>query len=200
MHLSLIQRITLGFITVTLFVLAISTSAYLSQVSMSKQLKLTASTLTGLLDRSNVLTQHLQDVNRSMLVHANSEQEARRTELRLALGNAKQSYGETVALLETELSGYPQLVTKLNNLDGNATVFINGANQHLDIHDQRTSARSVATKELNTFDEEWLFFEQDINDLISDAKADEMQQVAWDLEFLLTQGKGRLDICRKSCL
>ncbi len=197
MHLSLIQRITLGFITVTLFVLAISTSAYLSQVSMSKQLKLTASTLTGLLDRSNVLTQHLQDVNRSMLVHANSEQEARRTELRLALGNAKQSYGETVALLETELSDYPQLVTKLNNLDGNATVFINGANQHLDIHDQRTSARSVATKELNTFDEEWLFFEQDINDLISDAKADEMQQVAWDLEFLLTQGKGAAGYLQK---
>ncbi|MFC1234762.1 methyl-accepting chemotaxis protein [Vibrio sp. F74] len=197
MHLSLIQRITLGFITVTLFVLAISTSAYLSQVSMSKQLKLTASTLTGLLDRSNVLTQHLQDVNRSMLVHANSEQEARRTELRLALGNAKQSYGETVALLETELSDYPQLVAKLNNLDGNATVFINGANQHLDIHDQRTSARSVATKELNTFDEEWLFFEQDINDLISDAKADEMQQVAWDLEFLLTQGKGAAGYLQK---
>lgn len=197
MHLSLIQRITLGFITVTLFVLAISTSAYLSQVSMSKQLKLTASTLTGLLDRSNVLTQHLQDVNRSMLVHANSEQEARRTELRLALGNAKQSYGETVALLETELSNYPQLVTKLNNLDGNAIVFINGANQHLDIHDQRTSARSIATKELNTFDEEWLFFEQDINDLISDAKADEMQQVAWDLEFLLTQGKGAAGYLQK---
>lgn len=103
MHLSLIQRITLGFVTVTLFVLAISSSAYLSQVSMSKQLELTASTLTGLLDRSNVLTQHLQNVNRSALVHANSELEERRTELRTALDTATQSYDETAALFKSDL-------------------------------------------------------------------------------------------------
>ncbi|MDB1122913.1 methyl-accepting chemotaxis protein [Vibrio algarum] len=197
MHLSLIQRITLGFITVTLFVLAISSSAYFSQVNMSKQLKLTASTLTGLLDRSNVLTQHLQDVNRAMLVHANSDGEERRSQLRTALDNAKQSYGETVTLLESELSDYPQLVTKLSSLNSNAVVFIDGASEHLDIHDQRTLARFVATKELTTFDEEWLFFEQDINDLIADASDDEMQQVVWDLEFLLTQGKGAAGYLQK---
>ncbi len=60
MQLSLIQRIVLGgFAVVTLFVIAISTSSYLSQVKMSAQLELTASTLTGLLDRSNTLSQHL---------------------------------------------------------------------------------------------------------------------------------------------
>lgn len=197
MHLSLIQRITLGFVTVTLFVLAISSSAYLSQVSMSKQLELTASTLTGLLDRSNVLTQHLQNVNRSALVHANSELEERRTELRTALDTATQSYNETAALFNSDLQDYPQLMSKLNDLNDKANVFIANAVKHLNTHDQRILARSIATKELTKFDEEWLFFEQDLNDLVADANDEGKQQAVWDLEFLLTQGKGAASYLQK---
>jgi len=197
MHLSLIQRITLGFVTVILFVLAISTSAYLSQVKMSQQLELTASTLTGLLDRSNVLGQHLQDVNRSALVHANSELEERRTELRKALDVAKQSYNETVTVFARELQGYPKLSHQLSELDKNARKFIGDASEHLDLHDQRITARSVATKALGKFDEEWLFFEQDFNDLIDEANDAGKQQVVWDLEFLRTQGKGAADYLQK---
>jgi methyl-accepting chemotaxis protein len=197
MHLSLIQRITLGFIVVTLFVLAISVSGYFSQTKMSKQLELTASTLTGLLDRSNVVTQHLQNVNRAALVHANSEQEGRRSELRLALDEAKMAYNETVSLLESELSHYPELTSKLSNLNDNASLFIANASNHLDIHDQRVISRTVATGELTRFDEEWLFFEQDINDLVTDANDDGNQQVVWDLEFLLTQGKGAAGYLQK---
>lgn len=197
MHLSLIQRITLGFVTVILFVLAISTSAYISQVNMSQQLKLTASTLTGLLDRSNEVSQHLQNVNRATLVHANSEQEERRAVLRANFLKAKQSYSETVSLLEAELLETTHLNSNLEELNKSALDFISQSSQHLDIHDQRVSARAISSQGLTTFDEEWLFFEQDMSDLISDANEDGMQQVVWDLEYLLNQGKGAAGYLQK---
>ncbi|WP_413285764.1 methyl-accepting chemotaxis protein [Vibrio sp. MA40-2] len=197
MHLSLIQRIRLGFITITLFALAISTSAYFSQVNMSQQLKLTASTLTGLLDRSNVLGQHLQNVNRSMLVHANNDQEEQRAVLRTELDAAKQSYFETATLFESELSGYPNLVNQLTELNNKVNTFLNDASEHLSLHDRRVLSRTVSTNELAKFSDEWLFFESDINDLISSAKSDENQQTAWDLEYLFIQGKGAADYLQK---
>ncbi|MDV7105417.1 methyl-accepting chemotaxis protein [Vibrio sp. TH_r3] len=197
MHLSLIQRIRLGFITITLFALAISTSAYFSQVNMSQQLKLTASTLTGLLDRSNVLGQHLQNVNRSMLVHANNNQEEQRAVLRSELNVAKQAYFETVSLFESELDNYPNIANQLTELNDRANVFLDDASEHLNLHDRRVLARSVSTSELTKFDDEWLFFESDINDLIASAKADDNQQSAWDLEYLFIQGKSAADYLQK---
>lgn len=197
MHLSLIQRIVLGFATITLFVIAISSAGYFSQVKMATQLELTASTLTGLLDRSNELSQHIQNVNRSMLVHANSEQEEKRSELRAALDDAKQAYLSTRDQFESELADYPKLKSQLSEIGEEANRFIQYASEHLNIHDQRVEARSVSAKELTKFDEEWLFFEQDISDLIADAKADDLQQSAWDLEFIETQGKGAAGYLQK---
>lgn len=190
MQLSLIQRIVLGFAVVTLFVLAISTSSYMSQVKMSSQLEFTASTLTGLLDRSNTLSKHLQNVNRAMLVHANSEQESRRNELREAFSQAKSAYSDTVSVFEKELTAYPKLREQLSQLDAKAIHLLDSAASHLDIHDQRIAARALSTEELNKFDGEWIFFQQDMSDLVADAKSDDMQQAAWDFEFILNQGKG----------
>jgi len=190
MQLSLIQRIVLGFAVVTLFVLAISTSSYMSQVKMSSQLEFTASTLTGLLDRSNTLSKHLQNVNRAMLVHANSEQESRRNELREAFSQAKSAYSDTVSVFDKELKAYPKLREQLSQLDAKAIHLLDSAASHLDIHDQRIAARALSTAELNKFDGEWIFFQQDMSDLVADAKSDDMQQAAWDFEFILNQGKG----------
>lgn len=197
MHLSLIQRITLGFVTVIVFVLAMSTSAYISQVKMSKQLKLTASTLTGLLDRSNVVSQQLQNVNRATLVHANSEQESRRSQLRDDFTQAQQSYTETASILKQELVGTTDLSGNLSELNNAAVDFIAQSSKHLDIHDQRVAARAVAAKGLTSFDEEWLFFDQDMSGLTAAANEKGLQQVVWDLEFLLTQGKGAAGYLQK---
>ncbi|WCE30050.1 methyl-accepting chemotaxis protein [Vibrio sp. SCSIO 43137] len=190
MQLSLIQRIVLGFAVVTLFVLAISTSSYMSQVKMSSQLELTASTLTGLLDRSNTLSKHLQNVNRAMLVHANSEQESRRNELREAFSQAKNAYSDTVSVFDKELTAYPKLQQQLAQLDAKAVHLLDSAVSHLDIHDQRIAARALSTAELGKFDGEWIFFQQDLSDLVADANSDGLQQAAWDFEYILNQGKG----------
>jgi methyl-accepting chemotaxis protein len=164
---------------------------------MSKQLKLTASTLTGLLDRSNVVSQQLQNVNRATLVHANSEQEGRRAELRANFAQSKQSYSETVSLLQQELIGTTNLTGNLTELNNAAVDFIAQSSKHLDIHDQRVAARAISAKGLITFDEEWLFFDQDLSGLTAAANDKGLQQVVWDLEFLATQGKGAAGYLQK---
>ena len=82
MHLTLIQRVTAGFIVVTLLVVAVAVNGYISQIRIAAQFEFTASTLTSLLDRSNALLDHLQNANRAMMQHANSSDEDIRINLR----------------------------------------------------------------------------------------------------------------------
>jgi methyl-accepting chemotaxis protein len=188
MKLSLIQRVVLGFTVVTLLVLAISGSAYFSQLRMAGQLEMTGSTLTGLLDKSNTLVLNLQNANRVMLVHANSESVERRNQLRREFKAASDDYRRVVASLKTELANHPKLTQNVKHLDEQANRLLSDAQSHLDIQDQRISARQKASAELKSFDSEWLFFQQDLEDLASDAKDNDQQQVAWDAEFIMTQG------------
>jgi methyl-accepting chemotaxis protein len=64
------------------------------------------------------------------------------------------------------------------------------ASGHLDIQDQRVAARKAASAELKKYNEEWLFFEQDIDDLKADAEHNEIMQALWDLDVVHAQGVG----------
>ncbi|WP_375751458.1 methyl-accepting chemotaxis protein [Vibrio sp. HN007] len=188
MYLSLIQRIILGFSVVIVFVITIGVSSYYSQSQMAKQLELTASTLTEILDESNVLVQHLQNANRAMLVHANSDSEQRRSELRDDFEQASLSYYEVITKLTEDLKSYDQLQEVLIEIQDLSVNILQDAEAHLSLHDQRIAARSSSTTELYKFEEEFLFFQQDMKDLLFDAEGN--QQVVWDIEFIQTQGKG----------
>ncbi|WED21500.1 methyl-accepting chemotaxis protein [Vibrio sp. JC009] len=190
MYLSLIQRIILGFTVVILFVIAIGTSSYFSQLKMSRQLELTASTLTEMLDDSNVLMQHLQNVNRAMLVHANTQAEDNRAQLRGIFARSRTSYEQTLESLRSKLDAFPELADALTQIQGGATAVLADAAKHLALHDQRIEARNVSKVELGAFEEEWLFFQQDMQDLYDEAQSEEMQQMVWDIEYIVTQGKG----------
>ncbi|MGJ7097069.1 methyl-accepting chemotaxis protein [Vibrio hannami] len=188
MYLSLIQRIILGFSVVIVFVITIGVSSYYSQSKMAKQLDLTASTLTEILDESNVLVQHIQNANRAMLVHANSQSEERRSELRNAFEQASLSYYQVITELTESLAGYQELQGVLMEIQDVAVNILNDAEAHLSLHDQRIEARRLSTEELYKFEEEFLFFQQDMKDLLFDAEGN--QQASWDIEFIQTQGKG----------
>lgn len=197
MKMTIIQRITMGFIVVTLCVIAISASAFYAQSRMTKQLELTASTLTDMLDRSNVLIQDLQNVNRSMLVHANTSDEIRRTELRAAFQLSKESYELHIQELQQRLEGYPELSSALVVMNEQALPLIEEAQYHLDIQDQRVVAKANSFKQLKNFDGEWLFFSQDLDDVKFDAESDGANSVVWNVDFLKTQGAGASEYIQK---
>ena len=113
MHISLIQRITIGFSIIVVLVMAISGSAYRTQIIMDQQLELTSSTLTGLLDKSNTVLLDLQDANRAMMQHANTQPPEKRKELRDKYFVSKKKYQTLVASLKEDLKPKSKTERKL---------------------------------------------------------------------------------------
>jgi methyl-accepting chemotaxis protein len=150
-----------------------------------------------MLDRSNVLIQDLQNVNRSMLVHANTSDEIRRTELRAAFQLSKESYELHIQELQQRLEGYPELSSALVVMNEQALPLIEEAQYHLDIQDQRVVAKANSFKQLKNFDGEWLFFSQDLDDVKFDAESDGANSVVWNVDFLKTQGAGASEYIQK---
>ncbi|WP_413698900.1 methyl-accepting chemotaxis protein [Psychromonas sp. KJ10-10] len=198
MRLSLIHRVLLGFAIVTLLMLTISGSAYFAQIKMAGELKLTASTLTSLLDKTNTLMLHLQDSNRAMMQHANTESETERSVLAKKFINSREQYNQLSTSLNQDVQDYPQLLNGLNSIEEHAQQFLTSANQHLSIHDQRIGARSKSFLELNQFDEDWLFFSQDISDMSNTAKQENNQRVIWELNYIKKQGDGAVSYLQRS--
>ncbi len=190
MKISLIQRIVIGFSVIMIAVAAISFSAYRSDIKMAEQLELTASTLPTVLDHSSTLMQYLQDANRLMLVHANQQSDADRQSQREAFETAAKRYEEMAMQLRSEVSDFPRLEQLLSEIDTTAQGFFEQARQQLTTHDQRVESRQESNAQLKRFDEEWIFFEQDMKDLAADAEADGDSRAAWDVNFLLNQGRG----------
>ncbi|ORT52060.1 hypothetical protein ST37_03340 [Vibrio sp. qd031] len=180
----------MGFVVVTLCAITISFSAYFSQTKMESQMELAASTLTGFLDGSNTLTKHVQDANRLMLVHANTESLEKRQQLEASFAETKQQVSAQQSILLQQLQGYPKLIDTLSNVNGQVEALIVNAESHLQLHNQRTHARVKSATELKTFDDEWIFFSQDMGDLQADAKFDGLNSAAWNISYIETQGAG----------
>lgn len=190
MHLSIIQRIIIGFGIVITFVVAISIFAYFNQSKMAQQLELTSEKMTNLLADSNLLGQNLQNINRAVLVHANTDSVANRNKLEHEFYEEKQRYLTNYQELFNDFNNFPALQTHIAELNTIAQrIFIN-AEQQLETKNRRMSARHKTSQELNQFDEKWKFFEQDISDLAAVAKANRQRTNNRNLNYLVAQGAG----------
>ncbi|USD67588.1 methyl-accepting chemotaxis protein [Vibrio sp. SCSIO 43136] len=190
MKLSLIQRIILGFGLVLSCVIAIGGTSLVAQSELGKQLRLTASTLTELLDQSNGLLVHLQDANRATLVHANTFEQDRRSALVSEYQEAVTEFSDSMQAFQTATVEFPELSPLYAQLNDSAQKLLADAKTHQQIHDERLLARQKSAESLSKFEEEWLFFNGDMTDFGRDANADDNLQAGWDLEFMMNQGRG----------
>ncbi|WP_047042941.1 methyl-accepting chemotaxis protein [Vibrio mexicanus] len=190
MYLSIIQRIVLGFVTVIIFVIALSTTAYISQSDMAEQFDTTSVKMTSLLARANHLGQNLQNLNRALLVHASTADKQLRIQLEQEFNLAQQEYLNNRERFISDLNAYPNLQASVNELDAKAQDIFANALLHIDVKNQQMSARQATSKELNEFDKKWRFFEQDISDLAHKAKANNQRTNNRNLNYIVAQGKG----------
>ncbi|CDT65882.1 Methyl-accepting chemotaxis protein [Vibrio coralliirubri] len=190
MHLSIIQRIIIGFGIVITFVVAISVFAYFNQSKMAQQLELASVKMTNLLAQSNLLGQNLQNVNRAVLVHANTDSVSNRNKLEQAFYEEKQRYLSNYQEFYNQISSFPALQAHLSELDTIAQRIFIGAEQQIDVKNGRMNARLKTSQELNQFDEKWKFFEQDISDLAATAKSNNQRTNNRNLNYIVAQGTG----------
>ncbi|MZI94941.1 HAMP domain-containing protein [Vibrio sp. CAIM 722] len=200
MYLSLIHRVIAGFAVVILFVLGISVSAYVSQVRMAEQLKLTSSTLTGLLDSSNTVLLDIQNINRLTLFHANELDPQKRRRLVNEYHQAVQHYQESYQALTHQIEGYPQLLHKVKQVGTEANYLIKESNQHLDIQEQRAAAKQASEDELSKFESGWQNLERDLTALNSEAEWNNQELVVIDLDVAEAKGKSVENLLQKALL
>ncbi|WED21006.1 methyl-accepting chemotaxis protein [Vibrio sp. JC009] len=184
MKITLIQRIVIGFMLVTVCAVTLSLSASMSQSNMEEQLELSASTYTHLLDQSLELSSELQSINRLTLLHANERDEERRTYFADQISDAIDLYQAGYDHLFQQTENFPELRSKLQDIDAQISRVILLANQHVLLHDKRLIAQQLAAKELTGFMEVWEYFNSSIEDVIAQAKLGEGKSVAWTMQFV----------------
>jgi len=198
MHISLIQRIIIGFSIVIALVIAISGSAYLSQVKMAQQLELTSSTLTSLLDKSNTVLLNLQDANRALMEHANTQPPEKRKVLRDKYFAAKDKYIALLASLQVDLADYPDLLASTQQADISAQQLFANAEAHLDLHDSRITARKKALSESGNLNDTWDFFEEDIANIALTAEENGQLVTVESIKGAVSQSSKAIKVLQRS--
>ena len=198
MQISLIQRITLGFSIVIVLVIAISGSAYKSQVTMAEQLELTSSTLTSLLDKSNTVLLDLQDANRAMMQHANTQPPEKRKVLREKYTSSKEKYITLVESLKEDLTNYPELLASIEQVNIAANHLFENAEKHLDIHDSRITAREKALAESGNLNGTWDMFDDDLTDIALTAEDEGLTSTLANINGVVNQSSKAIRILQRS--
>ena len=200
MRISLIQRITIGFSIVILLVIAISSSAYKSQINMAQQLELTSSTLTGLLDKSNTVALEIQRANLLMVQHANTKSPEKRKAFSEEYFLSKNKYLALIISLKQDLQDFPELLDTLKRIDLPAEGLFNNIEQHFQIHDNRLIARSTTFSENLDLKGTWEFFDEDIQDITLEAEANGLTSTTADIYKAIEQSQQAIKILESSLL
>tara|TARA_R110001583_G_scaffold46978_2_gene147166 strand:+ start:2410 stop:4431 length:2022 start_codon:yes stop_codon:yes gene_type:complete len=198
MHISLIQRIVIGFSIVIVLVIAISGSAYQSQVKMAQQLEFTSSTLTGLLDKSNTVLLDLQGANRALMEHANTQQPEKRKILREKYLASKSEYSARVESLQEDLKAYPDLLASIKQVTIAASHLFTNAEEHFNLHDSRITARKKALSESDNLNDTWDFFTEEIEYIASIAESKGLLSNTENIKYLLNTSSTAVKILQRS--
>lgn len=198
MHISLIQRIIIGFSIVIVLVIAISGSAYQSQVKMAQQLEFTSSTLTGLLDESNTVLLDLQDTNRALMEHANTQEPEKRKALRDKYLASKEKYSTRIELLKEDLKSYPDLLTSIQEVNSAAKHLFSNAEEHFDLHDSRITARKKALSESDNLSDTWDFFTEEIDNIAQIAEAEGLLSISNNIKESAKKSSTAVKILQRS--
>ena len=189
-RLSLIQQVILGFSVLILLLFALSGFSYLSNNNLSMRMSYSAKTLSQLLDNTNSLLLDVQDANRAMMQHANSGEASTRSNLRLKFAAAVADYFSTASALESQFVDFPEQAETLSAITELANSIFVLSEEHLGIQDMRILARTKALEELENFNSNWLFFDQDMADIEKSAERAELTNAVWDIQFITKQAQG----------
>ena len=198
MHFTLIQRITIGFAIVIVLVIAIAGSAYQSQIKMAQQLTFTSSTLTGLLDESNTVLVDLQAANQAMMQHANTQPPEKRKLLRDKYFASKDKYIKRIESLKEDLASYPELLNSLNQVITSAELLFTNAEVHLNLHDNRITARNKALSESGNINDTWEMFNDDLKYFAETAKSKGLIDTVNDINSSIEYASKMMTILQRS--
>ncbi|GGX63066.1 methyl-accepting chemotaxis protein [Saccharospirillum salsuginis] len=189
MKLSLISRVVAGFAALLIIFTAITLYSLFVEQKLADQLELASGQLGSLLDDTNRLRGRVQDANRAVTQHANAEDPDRRTTLAGTYERAKDDYRALAESLQARLEPYPELMELLNRQQSLAQSIFAASERHLALQNERIATRQQAVAQAQAFDNEWIFFEGDINAVASQAKSQGDSGLQWEVDFIVDQAE-----------
>lgn len=189
MKLSLISRVVAGFAALLIIFTAITLYSLFVEQKLADQLELASGQLGSLLDDTNRLRGQLQDANRAVTQHANSEDPARRDTLTSTYSEAKSQYQTLKDSLLERFQAYPEQTDLLARQQQLSTQIFNLSERHLALQDERIATRQQAIEQAQAFDNEWIFFEGDIGAVAGQAKAQGDSSLQWEVDFIIDQAE-----------
>ena len=189
MRISLIGRIVSGF--VILLVIFGGLTAYSLQVqrSLAQQIELITTERGELLDTANRLRNQLQDSNRAVIQHANSQSAEHRQSLTQDYTEARDLFQRTYQHLQTGLVTYPTLARQLDETQDRTQEVLALGEEHLQLQEARMAARQQALEASQAFDDEWLFFSGDLSAIGQRAVSQGEAAMEWEVDFILRQAQ-----------
>jgi len=189
MKLSLISRVVAGFAALLIIFTAITLYSLFVEQKLADQLELASGQLGSLLDDTNRLRGRVQDANRAVTQHANAEDPDRRTTLAATYEQAKADYRSLAESLQARFEPYPELEELLNRQQALAQSIFTASERHLALQNERIATRQQAVEQAQAFDNEWIFFEGDINAVANQAKAQGDSGLQWEVDFIVDQAE-----------
>ena len=189
MKLSLISRVVAGFAALLIIFTAITLYSLFVEQKLADQLELASGQLGSLLDDTNRLRGRVQDANRAVTQHANAEDPDRRSALAATYEQAKEDYRALAESLQVRFEPYPEQTELLNRQQTLARSIFAASERHLALQNERIATRQQAVAQAQAFDNEWIFFEGDINAVASQANARGDSGLQWEVDFIVDQAE-----------
>lgn len=189
MHFSLISRIVTGFILLLFIFSGLTLYSLQVQRNLAQQIELITTERGELLDTANTLRNQIQDANRAVIQHANSQSEDARTLLTQDYRQTQEAYRQTFQQLQAGLSDYPRLLDQLGAVQVRARQVLALGDEHLRLHEARVTSRQQALAASQAFDDEWLFFGGDLSAISQRAVNQGVAALEWEVDFILRQAQ-----------
>ncbi|MFG1497210.1 methyl-accepting chemotaxis protein [Saccharospirillum sp. HFRX-1] len=198
MKLSLITRVVAGFAALLLIFSAITLYSISVETKLSEHMELASTHLGGLLDDTNRLRSLLQEANRAVTAHANSDEAEQREQLEQQYLDIHDRYQNLANELNQRLELYPSLQQQLAEQASLAHILFTQAERHLDLQNNLIKAREDALVEAQLFNNDWAFFSGDLGSLSSQAEALGQSGLQWDLQTIMQQAESAQSLLQQS--
>lgn len=189
MRISLIGRIVSGFIILLVIFGGLTLYSLQVQRSLAQQIELITTERGELLDTANRLRNQIQDANRAVIQHANSQSPEHRERLAQDYSEAREAFQQTYTELQDGLANYPTLLQQLDEAQERSLQVLALGSDHLQLQEDRMAARQRALAASQAFDDEWLFFSGDLSAISQRAASQGVSALEWEVDFILRQAQ-----------
>ena len=187
LNITVVTRVVLGFVLMAVMILGISIAAGFDQWVARKNMATFTDEVTPELITGSGLITELLSANKAVNQHASTTDPEVLPVLAEQFAQAIQRFQQHAEAMRGRLRN-AETTDLLNQAEAQAQAAFTLGYQQLEIRNTMLAAEQTVATEFESFNAEWLFFEDDLKMVVDDLVADENQAGQWSAEYILKNG------------